>query len=46
MNEQKILGLHPKGDSFTPGNFIGMVWIGEGENKEVWWAESMLILDE
>ncbi|MGU9951805.1 MAG: hypothetical protein ACNYPH_05820 [Gammaproteobacteria bacterium WSBS_2016_MAG_OTU1] len=34
-NHTKILGLHLKGDRFTPGNFIGMVWIGEGENKAV-----------
>ncbi len=32
---KETLGLHPKGDSFAPGNFIGMVWIGEGENKAV-----------
>ena len=34
-NHTKILGLHPKGDGFAPGNFIGMVWIGESENKAV-----------
>ncbi len=31
----KTLGLHQKGDGLAPGNFIGMVWIGEGENKTV-----------
>ncbi len=28
----KILGLYEKDGGYAPGNSIGMVWIGEGEN--------------
>ena len=33
--EEKILGLYEKGGGYTPGNFIGMIWIGEGESRAV-----------
>ena len=33
--EEKILGLYEKGGGYAPGNFIGMVWIGEGESRVV-----------
>ena len=33
--EEKILGLYKVGGDYTPGNFIGMVWIGEGESRAV-----------
>ena len=33
--EEGILGLHRKGSGYAPGNFIGMVWIGEGETQTV-----------
>ena len=32
-NKKEILGLYPRGGEFRPGNFIGAVWIGKGENK-------------
>ena len=31
----KTLGLYEKKGGYAPGNFIGMVWLGEGENKTV-----------
>ena len=31
--ERKILGLHKKGDDFAPGNYIGMVWLDEDDNR-------------
>ena len=33
--EEKILGLYKVGGDYAPGNFIGMVWIGEGESRAV-----------
>ena len=33
--EKEILGLYAKGGGYAPGNFIGMVWIGEGESRVV-----------
>ena len=33
--EEKILGLYKIGGDYAPGNFIGMVWIGEGESRAV-----------
>ena len=33
--EREILGLHKKTSGFAPGNFIGMVWLGEDENRGV-----------
>ncbi len=35
LGKKEILGLYEKRNSYVPGNFIGMVWIGEGENKAV-----------
>ncbi len=35
LGKKEILGLYEKQNSYIPGNFIGMVWIGEGENKAV-----------
>ncbi len=35
LGKKEILGLYEKDGSYAPGNFIGMVWIGEGENKAV-----------
>ena len=32
-SQQELLGLHKTADGFAPGNFIGAVWIGEGDNK-------------
>ncbi len=37
---KKTLGLHEKDSGYAPGNFIGMVWIGEGENKTVLLVDS------
>ena len=34
FQNEKMLGLHFAGNEIRPGNFIGMVWIGEkGEEK-------------
>ena len=33
--EEGILGLHRKGNDYAAGNFIGMVWIGEGDSRTV-----------
>ena len=33
--EKEILGLYKVDDGYAPGNFIGMVWIGEGESRAV-----------
>ena len=35
LGKKEILGLYEKDGGYAPGNFIGMVWIGEGENKAV-----------
>ena len=32
-NARKILGLHKKRDGFAPGNYIGMVWLDENDNR-------------
>ncbi len=32
---KKTLGLYEKRGGYAPGNFIGIVWIGEGKNKAV-----------
>ena len=34
-NNPKMLGLHHAQDGIRPGNFIGMVWIGEGDSRVV-----------
>ena len=31
----ETLGLHEKSDGFAPGNYIGMVWLGEGKDQKV-----------
>ena len=36
----KMLGLHWGKGGICPGNFIGMVWLGEGENKAVLCVDS------
>ena len=33
--DEKILGAHLAKGGIRPGNFIGMVWIGEGESRAV-----------
>ena len=33
--EEEILGLYEKDGGYAPGNFIGMVWIGEGDSRAV-----------
>ena len=33
--ENKILGLYEVGGGYAPGNFIGMVWVGEGDSRAV-----------
>ena len=35
FQKKETLGLHEKGNGFAPGNFIGMVWFGEGNNRAV-----------
>ena len=32
-SERKILGLRKKSDGFAPGNYIGMVWLDEDDNR-------------
>ena len=33
--KKETLGLYEKGNGFAPGNFIGMVWFGEGKKRAV-----------
>ena len=33
--EKEILGLYEVDGGYAPGNFIGMVWIGEGDSRAV-----------
>ena len=33
--KSETLGLHGKSGGFAPGNYIGMVWLGEGDNRVV-----------
>ena len=38
--EHEMLGLHKKGNSFAPGNYIGMIWLDKGYNQAVLRADS------
>ena len=35
FKKPETLGLDRSGDNFVPGNYIGMVWLGEGKDRDV-----------
>ena len=40
QRKPETLGLHEKSGGFAPGDFIGMVWLGEDENRAIFRVDS------
>ena len=42
-HKSETLGLHEKSDGLAPGNYIGMVWLGEGKDQTVLRVDSKFL---